>query len=72
MPAESVRESASVAKKPRRKPNQHKRFVEAVREIGADEERSAADELPGRLAKMPPEPRRKPKTERAPTKKQAG
>ena|ERR1700730_13813727 len=31
------------------------------REIGAAEDKSAADELLGRLAKMPPEPRIKPK-----------
>jgi hypothetical protein len=39
---------------------QSKLFIEKAREIGADEEKSAADELIGRLAKMPPEPRTKP------------
>jgi hypothetical protein len=38
---------------------QSKLFIEKAREIGADEEKSAADELLGRLAKMPPEPRTK-------------
>jgi hypothetical protein len=33
---------------------QFKLFIETAREIGADEEKSAADELLGRLAKMPP------------------
>jgi hypothetical protein len=34
-------------------------FIEKAREIGADEESSAADKLLGRLAKMKPEPRKK-------------
>ncbi len=46
-----------MAKKPTPKPNQHKLFVETAREIGADEEHSAADALIGRLAKMPPSPK---------------
>jgi len=40
---------------------QSKRFIEKAREIGADEEKSAAGELLGRLAKMPPEHRHKSK-----------
>jgi hypothetical protein len=40
---------------------QSKLFIEKAREIEADDDRSAADELLGRLAKMPPEPRNKPK-----------
>jgi hypothetical protein len=36
---------------------QSKLFIETAREIGADEENSAADELIGRLAKMPSQPR---------------
>jgi hypothetical protein len=43
---------------------QSKLFIKKAREIGADEERSASDELLGRLAKMPPEPRVK-KTKRS-------
>ncbi|MGH7840177.1 MAG: hypothetical protein ACREQT_01485 [Candidatus Binataceae bacterium] len=49
-----------------RKPNQRhdnkeqsKLFIEKAREIGADEEKSAADELLGQLAKMPRQPRTK-------------
>jgi hypothetical protein len=42
---------------------QSKLFVEKAREIGADEEKSAADELIGRLARTPPEPRPKRKQE---------
>jgi hypothetical protein len=38
---------------------QSKLFIEKAREIEADEERSAADKLIGRLAKMKPEPRKK-------------
>jgi hypothetical protein len=37
---------------------QSKRFIETAREIEADEESSAADELMGRLAKQAPEPRK--------------
>jgi hypothetical protein len=41
---------------------QSKLFIEKAREIGADEEKSAAaDALMGQLAKLPPEPRIKPK-----------
>jgi hypothetical protein len=36
---------------------QSKLFIEKAREIGADEEQSAGDELLGQLAKMAPEPR---------------
>src|SRR6185312_11590465 len=35
---------------------QSRLFIEKAREIGADEEKSRADELIGRLAKKPPEP----------------
>lgn len=40
---------------------QSKLFIEKAREIGADEEKSAADALIGKLAKLPPEPRIKSK-----------
>jgi hypothetical protein len=33
-------------------------FIEKARAIGADEEKSAADEVMGRLAKAPPVPRK--------------
>jgi hypothetical protein len=47
------------ARKPRRDdPEQSKMFIAKAREIGADEKRSAADKLMGRLAKMKPEPRK--------------
>jgi len=36
---------------------QSKAFIKKAREIGADEEWSAADELLGRLAQEPPKPR---------------
>ncbi len=39
-------------------PEQSKAFIEKAREIGADEKRSAADKLMGKLAKMKPEPRK--------------
>jgi hypothetical protein len=41
---------------------QSKRFLAKTREIGADEEKSAADELLGRLAKSPPQPHNASKT----------
>jgi hypothetical protein len=40
---------------------QSKLFIEKAREIGADEDKSKADELIKRLAKTPPEPRNKSK-----------
>lgn len=40
---------------------QSRAFMEKAREIEADEDKSAADELIGKLAKMPPEPRNKKK-----------
>jgi hypothetical protein len=40
---------------------QSRLFVEKAREIGADEDKSAADDLMGKLAKVPPEPRSKKK-----------
>jgi hypothetical protein len=40
---------------------QSRLFIEKAREIGADEDKSAADELMRRLAKTPPEPRTKKK-----------
>lgn len=39
-------------------------FIKKAREIGADEEHLAADELIGQLAKKPPEPRKRQGTER--------
>ena len=40
---------------------QSKAFIEKAREIGADVDRSASDELLRRLAKMPPQPKMKSK-----------
>jgi hypothetical protein len=39
--------------------DQSRRFMDAAREIGADENTSVADELIGRLAKQPREPKAK-------------
>jgi hypothetical protein len=41
-------------------PEQSRLFIKKAREIEADEENSAADELIGHLAKTPPAPRKKP------------
>ena len=38
---------------------QSRLFIEKAREIGASEEQSKSDELIGKLAKKPPEPRKK-------------
>jgi hypothetical protein len=49
-------------KNPRNRPDdkeQSKLFVKKAREIGADEDNSAADELIGQLAKKPPEPKQR-------------
>ena len=40
-------------------PEQSKLFIQKAREIEADEKRSEADELLGRLAKMPPRPHKR-------------
>jgi hypothetical protein len=41
---------------------QSRAFIEKAREIGCDENSAAADELIGRLAKMPPKPHAKTRT----------
>jgi len=43
---------------PKDDPEQSKAFIEKAKEIGADEEKSKADDLMARLAKMKPEPRK--------------
>jgi hypothetical protein len=43
-------------------PEQSKLFVKKAKEIGADDDRSAADALIGHLAKLPPQPKQKPRT----------
>jgi hypothetical protein len=44
--------------KPNRDDKEQSRlFIKTAHGVGADEEKSAADELLGRLAKMPPRPR---------------
>ena len=43
---------------------QSRLFIKTAREVGADEEKSAADELIGRLAKMPPQPQSPSKNKR--------
>jgi hypothetical protein len=40
-------------------PRQSRLFIQKAHELGTDEEKSAADELLGRLAKMPRRPRTK-------------
>jgi hypothetical protein len=56
MPQSRQRTSRAPAK--RDDLEQSKLFIEKAREIGADEDKSAADDLMGRLAKIPPEPRK--------------
>jgi hypothetical protein len=53
--------SSAPVKTKRDDPAQSRAFIKKAREIGADEQRSAADELLGKLAKTPPEPRTKQK-----------
>jgi hypothetical protein len=60
-PSISTRRISSIkGSKPHDK-EQSKLFIEKAREIGADEEKSGADALMGRLAKVPPKPRIKSK-----------
>lgn len=40
---------------------QSRLFIEKAREIEADEDRSAADDLLSQMARMPPEPRKRSK-----------
>ncbi|TPL48306.1 hypothetical protein [Mesorhizobium sp. B2-4-6] len=42
-------------------PAQSRAFIEKAREIEADEKKSDADALMGKLAHMPPDPKPKPK-----------
>jgi hypothetical protein len=43
---------------------QSRLFIEKAREVGADEEKSAADDLLKKLHKMPPTPRKSSKTKK--------
>ena len=43
------------------KPDQSAEFIRIAKEIGADEDRSNADALLGKLARTPPDPKSKPK-----------
>ena len=45
------------SKSSRDDPDQSKLFIEKAREIGADEEKSTADQLLGHMAKKKPEPK---------------
>lgn len=49
---------ASALKPKRDDPEQSRIFIAKARELGADEERSDADELLSQLAKMPPRPKK--------------
>jgi hypothetical protein len=56
---------AQKTKRPTRDdPEQSRLFVKKAREIGADEDRSAADDLLGVLHKKPPQPHPKPEKAR--------
>jgi hypothetical protein len=57
---ETMAKLSKGAAKPRKadNPEQSKAFIEKAREIGADEEHSAADKLMEQLAKTKPEPRK--------------
>jgi len=55
---------------PKPKPDdkaQSERFIETARKVGADHDRAAADEVIGRLAKQPPEPKKTKKFSGLPT-----
>jgi hypothetical protein len=56
----TTRQPKPAARKPKRDdPEQSKLFIIKARELGADADHSGADELLGRLAKLPPQPKRK-------------
>ncbi|TPJ53220.1 hypothetical protein [Mesorhizobium sp. B2-7-1] len=59
--------------KPTKKPkaDQYQAFIDAAREHGADDNKSAADALMGKLAHMPPDPK-KPKPKGKTKKAKAG
>jgi hypothetical protein len=54
-----MKKPAAKLKKASSDKSQSLAFIEKAREIGADGESSRAEELMGRLAKMPPEPKQK-------------
>jgi len=59
-------EGKTVSRKSQEKPDdkaQSKRFIETAREIGANEEDSAADALMGKLAQQPPHPKKQPRND---------
>jgi hypothetical protein len=51
--------------------DQSAEFIRVAREHGADEEKSAADALMGKLVHMPPDPKPKPKPKAKPKGKKA-
>jgi hypothetical protein len=58
-----------MTKKPKRDDSeQSRRFIEKAREIGADEDKSRADDLLGILHRKPPEPHQPPKAKRRSTR----
>jgi hypothetical protein len=57
--ATSRRSGVSVKRLRQDDPEQSRLFIKKARELGADEEKSRADELIGHLAKKPPDPRKK-------------
>jgi hypothetical protein len=61
MPGNRLNRQKIIRSPARTDDEQSKLFIEKAREIGADEDKSAADKLIKRLAKTPPEPRNKSK-----------
>lgn len=53
------RRHSQIRKQDRDDPQQSRLFIEKAREIGADTDESRAEELIKKLAKKPPEPRKK-------------
>jgi hypothetical protein len=51
-------QKAGSRRAPHDDPEQSRSFIEKAREIGADKDASATDQLMDRLAKMPPDPRK--------------
>jgi hypothetical protein len=57
--APKLKAKKSTARPKRDNPEQSKLFIERAREVGADDDESAADMVMGELAKMPPQPKPK-------------
>ncbi len=59
MPGNRLNRQKIIRSPARTDDEQSKLFIEKAREIGADEDKSAADDLIGQMAKTPPDSRKR-------------